>query len=214
MVKYVRFSFIIFLILAIFQLKRLFIHTQNSKRKVSLCIFLIPLFLGIYVNPQGLNAEIASKRSVLAVENSSSKKNSKINTQPQVSTPLKDNTLVIDGNNCTHIVDDICYNNSDKYKDKKVAITGFVYKNDTNSKNEFLISRLMMVCCAADTEITGLLCHSDRATTLKNSEWVKITGTIDIKTLNDNGEKSSTPIIKVENIEPAKQPKNQYIYPE
>ncbi|OBR90118.1 putative two-component membrane permease complex subunit [Clostridium ragsdalei P11] len=216
MIKYVRFSFIIFLILTIFQLRRLFIPTQINKRKVYFCVFLVPLFLGIYINPQGLNDELISKKGEVVMKNSISKKISTSQTQSksiQKDTP-KDNILVVDGKNFTHIADDICYNNPSKYKGKDIVITGFVFRDGTNSKDKFLIARLMMVCCAADTEVTGLVCDWNKASTLKNNKWIKITGKIDVETENINGEKSSTPVIRVEGVDPAQKPQNQYIYPE
>ncbi|AYD39541.1 TIGR03943 family protein [Clostridium fermenticellae] len=216
MIKYVRFSFIVFLILTIFQIKRLFISEQDSNRKICFLVFLIPLFLGIYINPQGLNDEVTSKKGTIVMQNNISKNGQAFNPQPKNThkdTP-RDNVMTIDGKNFTHITDDICYNNPNKYKGKNVIITGFVFRDDTTSKNEFLIARLMMVCCAADTEVTGLLCDWTQASTLKNSKWFKITGTIDVETKNINGKKSTNPVIRVKNAEPAQQPQNQYIYPE
>lgn len=212
MIKYVRFSLIVFLILTIFQLRRLFISTEGNKRKVYFCVFLVPLFLGIYINPQGLNDEITSKKGTVVIQNNISKNSLTFKTQSK--SIQKDNVIVIDGKNFTYITDDICYNNSNKYKGRNVIITGFVFRDTANSKDKFLIARLMMVCCAADTEVTGLLCDWNKASTLKNNKWVKITGKIDAETENINGEKSSTPVIRVENVEPAQKPQNQYIYPE
>ena len=62
MIKYVRFALVVLLILSLFQLKRLFIITNNRKRKIYLGVFLFPLTLGIFINPQGLSGEIAGKK--------------------------------------------------------------------------------------------------------------------------------------------------------
>lgn len=218
MVRSVYLSFAIFFLLAIFQFRRLFIAVENNKRKISFCIFLVPLFLGIYINPQGLNSEVATKRGITVISNVSTKQdkgtNSKMEQEGSASDSLKDNTLVIDGKNFTQITDDICYNSPNKYEGRRVTITGFVYRDDSKLKNEFLVARLMMVCCAADTEVVGLSCDCSKASTLKNNEWVKITGVIKSETCNIDSKKNIKPVIRVENVEHAEQPKNQYVYPE
>ncbi|KZL91436.1 TIGR03943 family putative permease subunit [Clostridium magnum] len=218
MVKCVYLSFTIFLLLSIFQFRRLSLSTENSKRKISFCIFLVPLFLGVYINPQGLNSEVATKRGITVISNVSTKQpkndTSKIQKKSSANDSLKDSTLFIDGKNFTHITDDICYNDPNKYEGRRVTIIGFIYRDDPNLKNEFLVARLMMVCCAADTEVVGLSCDWLKASILKNNEWVKITGIIKLETCNIDGEKNIKPIISVEKVEPAEQPKNQYVYPE
>jgi putative membrane protein len=219
MIKYVHFSFIIFLILCIFQIRRLFISAKNNRRDISFYLFILPLFLGIFVNPQGLNTEIASKRGAITIgqnisttaepvlESQSTNAKSTIQNEPT-------NALIINGKNFTHITDDLTYNNPNKYKGKEVVITGFVYRDNSYSKNQFLISRLMMVCCAADTEVTGILCDWNKASIQKSNTWVKVTGKIDLENLTIDGEKSITPVIRIQNVEPYQEPKNQYIYPE
>ena len=52
----------------------------------------------------------------------------------------KSNTMIVDTNNFTQVTDDMCYNNPKKYKGKNISITGFVYRDDTVSKNEFAVS--------------------------------------------------------------------------
>ena len=260
MIKYVRFSLVVLLILSLFQLKRVFIITNNRKRKVYLGVFLFPLALGIFINPQGLSGEIAGKKGAgfmnsnplieaksinlhnanvgnnsinknsssqinsTVSQNSTSNSNvpkSQINTNDLNSSNLdkstgsnENNAMVVDTNNFTQVTDDMCYNDPNKYKGKKISITGFVYRDDTVSKNEFVVGRLMIVCCTADAEVAGVLCDWSKSPTLKNDQWVKVTGTIDSELHKFEGKDQMIPVIRVNHIEPIDKPKNQYIYPE
>ncbi len=65
MVKYVKFSLVVFFILAIVQFKNVFkVEPHPNKKKISFFIFLLPLILGLYFNPQQLNSEVASKKEL------------------------------------------------------------------------------------------------------------------------------------------------------
>jgi len=121
---------------------------------------------------------------------------------------------VITSNNFTHITDDIMYINTNKYIGQKISITGFVYKDATTSKNEFVVSRLMILCCAADAEITGLLCEFANASSFNTDQWVTVTGTIGKKSHLYSGETQEIPFIEVEKVELTKKPAIPYIYPE
>lgn len=268
MIKYVRFSLAVLLILSLFQLKRLFIITNNRKRKIYLSVFLFPLALGIFINPQGLSGEIAAKKGAgfmnsnpsldaksinsrstsinnnlnkndssttnnVASKNDNSTTNtskSQINTDkfknlnPNHGTTVDDNndeadsiegnTIVVDTNNFTQVTDDMSYNDPNKYKGKSISITGFVYRDDTVSKNEFVVGRLMIICCTADAEVTGVLCDWSKASTLKNDQWVKVTGKMDSELHKFEGKNQMIPVIRVDHVEPIDKPKNQYVYPE
>jgi putative membrane protein len=213
MVKYIKFSFVFFCILTFVQLLNIFkADNHHEKRKISVLAFLLPLILGLFFNPQQLNSELASRKGVNFVQNN-------INTPAPTSsesleTISKDSDLVVDTNNFTQVTDDILYSDSQKYKGKLITITGFVYKDTTLSSNEFVTGRLMMVCCAADTGITGLLCEWDNVSKLKSDEWIKVTGILDSKVHKFEGREQTVPYIKVQKVEPSKKPENQYVYPE
>lgn len=260
MVKYVHFSLIIFIVLTIVQFKRMFSLSKSKSRKINLCVFLLPLVLGIYINPQGLSGEIAGKKGTSSIQNNITKtsiatslnypieQNTQKNNVP-VNVPVIQNTvsnanptakqndldkskisiqshsnsntsqnneIVIDSSNFTHLVNDICNSEPNKYKGKKITITGFVYRDETIGKNEFLIARLMIICCAADADVVGLISDwSNKASTLKDDQWVTVTGVIDSEMhKNYYGPDQLMPIIRVEKIVNTEKPKNQYIYPE
>jgi putative membrane protein len=238
-IKYVCFSLILFVILSIIQLKRVFTIRKSKIRKINLWVFLFPLALGIFINPQELSSKTAVKSGISLVENNLSKQNTSTksnislkiepnkaetqNTSTKSNVPLKiqpnkaetqNSEIVIDDSNFTHLVDDITYSDPNKDKGRTIKITGLVFRDDTTTKNEFFISRLMIVCCAADMEVEGILCDWSKTTTLKDDQWITVTGIIDTEMHKVYGSNQITPFIRIEKVVNAEKPKNPYVYPE
>jgi putative membrane protein len=69
---------------------------------------------------------------------------------------------------------------------KKIKMTGFVYREDDMLPNQFVISRLAMQCCSADTAPYGIMVESDIANKFAEDTWVEVTGVIGQTTYNDN----------------------------
>lgn len=96
----------------------------------------------------------------------------------------------------------------EKLKGKKIKIYGFVYRDQTIKKNEFILGRFMVTCCTADSAVAGFLVKSEKAGSFKNDQWLEIVGTLDTEPYD--GEE--IPVIRLEKskrIEPLKDP---YIY--
>lgn len=207
MINYVKFSFIVFFLLSALQITKIF--SAENKRKVSLYAFLFPLILGLCFNPQQLNSETAAKKGVSILQS-----NLKTKDVSQKQNIIASGDLIIDSSNFSSMMDDITYSNPDKYKGKNVTIKGFIYRDGTFLKNEFVIARQMMICCAADTAVVGLLCDLENTATLKNNDWFVVTGIMDTKIHKYEGKEQVIPFIKVEKVEATEKPKNQYVYPE
>lgn len=244
LIKYVHVSLIALIILTLFQFKKIFITTEKN-RKIYLSVFLFPLVLGFYINPQGLSGEVVANKGLsfmdsLSANLSSIKDKNSIYLMPQnasnnntiISNSQKSqsdinaattnklqnkndtNRLIVDTNNFTNISDDMCYNDPDKYKGKTIEITGFIYRDETIAKNEFVVARLMIICCTADAEVTGVLCDWTNSPSLQNDQWVKVTGKIDTEKHKFVGEEKTIDVVRVENVVSIDKPVNQYIYPE
>ena len=175
---------------------------------------MIPIILGLLVNPQGLSGEIAGKKKLSLIENNNI--NTTLPSTKENTTTLKAASALLEVNssNFTHITDDIMYINTDKYIGQKIKITGFVYKDATTTKNEFVVARLMIICCAADAAIAGLLCDFDNASSFKTDQWVTVTGTIGKVSHLYSSKTQKIPFIKVDKVELAEKPTMPYVYPE
>ncbi|MEG0086995.1 MAG: hypothetical protein RR817_11045, partial [Niameybacter sp.] len=82
------------------------------------------------------------------------------------------------------------------------------------TENEFILARLIMSCCAADSWIQGIRCEWDKVDSLVGSEWVEITAKVKyIESYNKaTKEIGHLPVLKVQSINPVEIPTNPYIY--
>lgn len=123
---------------------------------------------------------------------------------------IKDNVIQINIKNFVTSLDEIL-GNPDKYKDKEIEMSGFVYKGkDLDLKeNDFILGRFMMVCCAADLQVAGIECDSNKLGAYDNGTWVKVKGKIKTETSGTEVD----PIIVAEQIEKDSNPDAAYVYP-
>lgn len=204
MTVYMYFSLFIFIILSLLQVKKIFKFKENQGKAVS-TIFLLPLILVYIVNPQGINGEIASQKGYFTEGYSVS--STSTSTEDDTKSLIKPNDQ-----NYSDVVNDIMYN-ANKYKGKKITISGFVYKDGTLPKDTFIVGRMLIICCAADAELTGLAVKMDNST-LQSDQWIEVTGVINVIPNFDKEDTDNKviPIINVTNVKKVAKPSNPYIY--
>lgn len=212
MVKYTIFSAFAFIVLALYQIKKIFMISRNNKVKFGYILLLLPLILGF--TAQGFDFSIADTKGVNIIETSKVTTDTTVVSTNISKSFIEDGVVVFSDVNFYEIVDDINYNIND-YQGKKVKISGMVYRDKAFKDNEFVISRMVMSCCAADSQIVGLMSKLDNAKALNNGEWVKIQGTIkNIIYKNQYSNKDEEmPIIIVDKIDRNQTPGEKYIYP-
>ena len=76
-------------------------------------------------------------------------------------------------------------------------------------RQEFVIGRYIMVCCAADMQITGIICIYDKNEIYNNYTWIKANGKIRTRISEGN----EVLYVNVGSIEKDKNPDTSYIYP-
>jgi putative membrane protein len=223
--KYMIFSLIGFGILTLYQSTKIFTIRSRKPLNKSYMLLFITLIVGSVAAQNGLNSNIVDKKGVdLAVVtdkkevSASDKASNKVikNIQYEAKEEKKlDNvgTIEFDNDNYSDNLAEI-ENNFEKYKGRKIIITGFVYKEKNFKSDEFVVSRLLMSCCAADTQVIGLMSKGQSATTLEKDQWVKIEGKIDSTKYNDiqTGKETNIPVILVDKVEKIQKPDNPYIY--
>jgi putative membrane protein len=130
-------------------------------------------------------------------------------TTPEENPEDTKSMLYMDTDNFVDCMNDV-YDDIDSYIGMPIEAVGFVYRDENQFKtDEFVTARLMMVCCAADMQPVGFLCRYDKTGSLKADTWVKVDGTIDKTEFGGD----TIPYIKVDNVQPAEKPDNDYIYP-
>ncbi len=213
MFKYVIFAFIVFLILAIFQIKKIFSVRKNEKFKVGYLIFLMPLVLAFTLDPTSLGEKVIANKRVNISNNVFKNSNKYVSEEQSKSIPadIKENT--VDAEMFKDTLSNI-YDNFKIIKGSEVEISGFVYTENGFGENRFVVSRLMVGCCAADAEIIGVLCEVENGERFEKDKWVKVKGIIQSTTQHNQytDKKESIPIIKVTSIEEIEAPLNQYVY--
>lgn len=98
---------------------------------------------------------------------------------------------------------------------QEIELIGFIYREDGFEVDQFVISRYVISCCAADAQIYGLLCQYNGEWDLKDDQWVRSTGIID-KTMYKSDyqeEEIEMGLIKVTKIEAVTPPEDPYVYP-
>lgn len=240
MTKYIIFTVVIFIILISQQVKKLE-SSSVKKFKYSYLIFLVPIILATVVNPTTLSAKVIANKGVeiskqinsleMTIESSdvvsSNIEDSFTGTDliPTDSIPTvaqQDNEVQYESSNYNtedgaiflETIDTIT-SNLTGILGQETEIEGFIYLQDGFEENQFVVSRYMMNCCAADAQIIGILCYYTGDFEFKADQWVKVTGIID-KTMYksiDQEEEIEMALIKVAEIQLSKAPEDLYVYP-
>ncbi|MBM7587030.1 putative repeat protein (TIGR03943 family) [Bacillus pakistanensis] len=97
--------------------------------------------------------------------------------------------------------------NAEEFIGREIQMTGFVYKDESFSEDEIVVSRFTITCCVADASVYGLLAKDASLSKLESDKWIKVSGIID--TIEFNG--SKMPVIKNPVYEVIQVPKNPYV---
>ncbi len=90
-----------------------------------------------------------------------------------------------------------------------VDVVGFVYRDPRFAPDQFLASRFLVACCVADARAIGILVHSPQAGQFETGAWVRVRGVFRSGALGA----SRMPVVAVDEIAPAEQPTQPYLYP-
>ncbi|MWC29524.1 TIGR03943 family putative permease subunit [Paenibacillus sp. MMS18-CY102] len=92
---------------------------------------------------------------------------------------------------------------------KQVTLTGFVYRDQGMSNEQFAVSRFVMNCCSADALPYGIMVHSSNAAAYPNDSWVNFTGTVTTTSFQNN----TILMLEAASITPIPTPADTYAYP-
>ncbi len=241
MVKYVSFALYFFMVLVVFQVKNIFSSQKVKSLKFGYIMFLIPLALGVLLKAEGVSTHsVISKGFSLTSQlkiNTLKHKHITLVDGTEVcehdeeySHPANHEDASLDGNleslalKEAKIIDmsneeflknyENIYGNPHNYVGRVINMKGFIYKQEGLSKNEFILSRILISCCAADAQLVGLLCDYSEAMVFAEGAWINIVGTLAEGEYEDykSGEVSIIPVIKVSKIEEINKQDNEYIY--
>ena len=224
-VPFMVFSAAAMLIMALLMLPDIIIREKRKAKAWSLLFYIIPLFMAFAFPAQSLAANSSMTGEVQLSGNAykeTVKETEKPDTtaepikEPDKEASIKNNSFVKDGviilNSSSTYYEALCeiYDNFDKYKGLPIEVIGLVFKDNQSFKeDEFVPSRLMMVCCAADMQPVGLLCQYEKAAELEADTWVKVSGTLGEVEFDSE----MIPCIIDSSVEGVDEPDDPYIYP-
>ena len=90
-----------------------------------------------------------------------------------------------------------------------VEVTGFVMHDLSDDPHHFTVARFVLVCCVADASAMGLPVRWDGGELPAQDAWVHIRGVFDQDVIN----RTLTPVIHAEAVEPVAAPDDPYLYP-
>lgn len=120
----------------------------------------------------------------------------------------RENTVVIQEEGFLELLGAVdMYKN--QFNGKKMTITGFIYREEGMAPNQFVVSRLAMQCCSADSAPYGVMVETPGATAFAEDTWISVTGTV------GRTEYDGVEIMKLdsEEIHKIPVPQTPYVYP-
>lgn len=206
MIKYIYITIVMLSIIVFFQIQNIFTFKRNSNLKIKLLPITFTIILGVI----SINNQETFKHNELSNEFKASNMDIKylyeheIDFSENQQENNKKETLKIDDNN-PMILDEIRIN-PEKYIGRNIEIHGFVCKEKYLNKNQFIIGKLIVNCCAADSKIIGIVGEYEKADYLYENEKIIAKGRIGISTIIDNNKvKHKIPAIIIENLEEKKE---------
>ncbi len=217
MVKFAIGSFSVFLFLAIYQVLVLINGRSSKELRLGYLLFILPLLFGFALEPQGLDESITMRRSTtIASANHLNESFIFSSNVDPVELLLTDDVLVIDETNFDGALKQV-KNDLEQYSGTRVSISGFIdlQTHDQAISNSFIISRLLVTCCAADALPIGLLTTYEGVEDWEEYSWIHVIGTIEQVLYFDPWTNTEyiAPLIHIEYIEEIDRPDVIYVYP-
>ncbi|SET36975.1 putative membrane protein [Natronincola peptidivorans] len=208
-------SLIVFILLTILQIRNITRKRPNQKIKIGFFILIVPLIIAAVLSPKGLNEEEAVKKGVTIANTQSVNENGSLGKTIDASlSHKKEGLLEIKAEVFDEVLQDI-RNNTDDYLGQRVRIAGFIDRQESYPDHHFVVARMLMVCCAADTLVVGLLAEWEGIQDFEEFQWVEVEGVIDKTDFYDVwlDQEYVAPIIRVEEIKEIERPAVVYVYP-
>ena len=172
---------------------------DHTSAAFNLWIMLIPLLIGVLIPAKPLDSSAVSAKG--------------ITTSSAIISSQSSSRLFETESEQRNVLDwvKIFYFEKDlnPYIGQHASVVGFVYREDSLPQGEFLVSRFIISCCAADGYAVGMIVESQQADSFEKDTWVKVTGPVEVSSFDGN----PSPLIHAETIEVVSQPDQPYLYP-
>jgi putative membrane protein len=175
-------------------------HGHGNLSWAGLLLVILPVILGVLVPPKPLGAAAMSNReiSVGSVTSATAPKTSQVISRPASEKNVLD-----------WLIDFRLAQNPAAFADQEAKVIGFVYRDDRFGSDQFMVSRFVISCCAADAAPLGLVVHWPATSSLTSDQWVEVSGRFQVGEFD--GEQMS--MLSADKVTPTEVPVQPYLYP-
>ncbi len=160
---------------------------------------LVPLALAVLIPAQPLGANAISTRGI--------SNNLTLTASGDVTTKLEippDQRSILDWVRAYNYATD-----PTSFNGQTAEVIGFVYRDPSLNNTQFMVSRFVVTCCAADGTALAMVVNWPNLADLPDNTWVRVRGPVEAVFLNGQ----PIPRINAEVVEEVPQPDHPYMYP-
>lgn len=175
-------------------------HQHGNLGWGALLLVALPVVLGLLIPPKPLGAAAMSNReiSVGSVNSATAPKTTQIISRPSTEKNVLD-----------WLIDFRLAQDPAAFADQEAKVIGFVYRDERFGTEQFMVSRFVLSCCAADAAPLGLVVNWPETNNLSSDQWVEVSGRLQPGEFD--GE--PMPILIAEKVTPTDVPDQPYLYP-
>jgi uncharacterized repeat protein (TIGR03943 family) len=178
-------------------------HGDHSHGRISWGGFFLvvsPIILGLLVPPKPLGAAAMVNRdiSIKSLTSASAPETSNVLSKPKG-----------DKNILDWLIEFRSTPDLSGFDEQQAKLVGFVYRDERFGQEQFMVSRFVLSCCAADAAPIGIMVESPESASFADDQWVEVSG--HFKLGQFAGEEM--PILMAQSITPTGIPEQPYLYP-
>lgn len=175
-------------------------HQHGNFGWGALLLVALPVILGLLIPPKPLGAAAMSNReiSVGSVNSATAPKTTQIISRPTTEKNVLD-----------WLIDFRLAQDPAAFADQEAKVIGFVYRDERFGMDQFMVSRFVLSCCAADAAPLGLVVKWPETSRLSSDQWVEVSGRLQPGEFD--GE--PMPILIAEKVTSTDVPDQPYLYP-
>jgi uncharacterized repeat protein (TIGR03943 family) len=178
-------------------------HADHHHARISwggATLVLLPIVLGLLVPPKPLGAAAMVNRdvSIKSLTSAAAPNSNQVLAKPKAEKNILD-----------WLIEFRSTSDLSAFNGQQAKVVGFVYRDERFGRDQFMVSRFVLSCCAADAAPLGLLVQAPESGSFADDQWVEVTGAFEAGQFA--GE--AMPILLAETIKPTDIPEQPYLYP-
>ncbi|MCX8074548.1 MAG: TIGR03943 family protein [Clostridia bacterium] len=191
-------------VLLVFEIKD--VLKSKDRKSYTLRIFdilyILPITFLFFIGNGSLSAETVGNKglNVTSVQTS-------LNTTGNANDNKGQKDIEVTNENYMDTISEISYN-VENYIGKKIKVTGFIHKDNNLASDKFVLGRLYMSCCTADSQVIGYICSYEKQSDLEENSWYQVEAVIN-KTVYSGEE---TALLDITSIVKIDKPENEYVF--